>query len=249
MRSIVASIACRLLGAGAGPGARAGPAPAAPPSATCSSRSSKSRPSPAAPPNSARLTTLLTAEFRKAGITNVVVKDHDDTQTLIARWPAARPSGKKPIVLMAHMDVVEAKASDWQNPPFEFREKDGYYLGRGVADNKGELAGIVLALQELRRQGFQPTRDIIVLFTGDEETAMHGVRRASTEWRPLIDAEYGAQLRRRRRLGVTRTAGSRAGTCRSPRRPTPTTNWSRPTAAATAPARARTMRFTRWPAR
>ncbi|MBA3510928.1 M20/M25/M40 family metallo-hydrolase [Sphingomonas sp.] len=138
-----------------------------------------------------KLTTLLTAEFRKAGITNVVVKDHDNTQTLIARWPAARPSGKKPILLMAHMDVVEAKASDWKNPPFEFREEAGYYLGRGSADNKSQLTGIVLALQELRRQGFQPTRDIIVLFTGDEETNMHGVRRASTEWRPLIDAEYG----------------------------------------------------------
>ena len=80
---------------------------------------------------------MLKAEFAKAGITNVVIKDHDNTQTLIARWPAARPSGKKPILLMAHMDVVEAKASDWQNPPFEFREKDGHYLGRGTADNKG----------------------------------------------------------------------------------------------------------------
>ena len=137
-----------------------------------------------------RLTTLLTAEFRKAGITNVVVKDHDGTQTLIARWPAERPSGKKPILLMAHMDVVEAKASDWQNPPFEFREKDGFYLGRGSADNKSQLTGVVLALQELKRQGFKPTRDIVVLFTGDEETAMHGVRRASSEWRDLIDAEY-----------------------------------------------------------
>jgi acetylornithine deacetylase/succinyl-diaminopimelate desuccinylase-like protein len=137
-----------------------------------------------------RLTTLLTSEFRKAGITKVVVKDHDNTQTLIARWPAARPSGKKPILLLAHMDVVEAKASDWKNPPFEFREEGGYYLGRGTADNKGELTGIVLALQELKRQGFQPSRDIIVLFTGDEETMMHSVRRASTEWRDLIDAEY-----------------------------------------------------------
>ncbi len=138
-----------------------------------------------------KLTTLLTAEFRKAGITNVVVKDHDNTQTLIARWPAARPSGKKPILLLAHMDVVEAKASDWKNPPFELRAEKGYYLGRGTADNKSELAGIVLALQELERQGFQPTRDIVILFTGDEETAMHSVRRASTEWRSLIDAEYG----------------------------------------------------------
>ncbi|HEX6219382.1 MAG TPA: M20/M25/M40 family metallo-hydrolase [Sphingomicrobium sp.] len=137
-----------------------------------------------------KLTALLTAEFRKAGITNVVVKDHDRTQTLIARWPAARPSGKKPIMLLAHMDVVEAKASDWQNPPFQFREQDGNYLGRGSSDNKSQLTGIVLALQELKRQGFQPTRDIVILFTGDEETAMNSIRRASTEWRDLIDSEY-----------------------------------------------------------
>lgn len=137
-----------------------------------------------------KLTALLKAEFAKAGISNVVIKDHDGTQTLIARWPAARPSGKKPILLLAHMDVVEAKASDWKNPPFEFREEGGYYLGRGSADNKSQLTGIVLALQELKRQGFQPTRDIIVLFTGDEETAMHGARRAASEWRDLIDSEF-----------------------------------------------------------
>jgi acetylornithine deacetylase/succinyl-diaminopimelate desuccinylase-like protein len=137
-----------------------------------------------------KLTSLLTAELRKAGITNVVVKDHDNTQTLIARWPAAKPSGKKAILLMAHMDVVEANPADWKNPPFEFREKDGYYLGRGSHDNKAALTGILLALQNLKATGFQPTRDIIVLFTGDEETSGNGARRAATEWRPLIDAEY-----------------------------------------------------------
>ena len=137
-----------------------------------------------------KLTTLLRAEFAKAGITNVIVKDHDGTQTLIARWPAAKPSARKPILLMAHMDVVEAKASDWKNPPFEFREAGGYYLGRGASDNKAALTGIVLALQDLKRSDFQPTRDIIILFTGDEETAGMGATRAATEWRPLIDAEY-----------------------------------------------------------
>lgn len=140
--------------------------------------------------NMPKLTKLLTAEFRKAGITNVVVKDHDKTQTLIARWPAARPSGKKPILLMAHMDVVEANPADWKFDPFTFREEDGYYLGRGSSDNKAALTGIVLALQNLRKAGFAPTRDIVVLFTGDEETAAMGARRAATEWRPLIDAEY-----------------------------------------------------------
>ncbi|MES2782088.1 MAG: M20/M25/M40 family metallo-hydrolase [Pseudomonadota bacterium] len=137
-----------------------------------------------------KLTALLTAEFRKAGISNVVVKDHDNTQTLIARWPAARPSGKKPILLMAHMDVVAANASDWKNPPFKFREEGGYYLGRGSNDNKAALTGIILALQYLRAEKFEPTRDIIVLFTGDEETTGNGARRAASEWRDLIDAEY-----------------------------------------------------------
>ena len=137
-----------------------------------------------------RMTKLLTAEFKKAGITNVVIKEHDETQTLIARWPAAKPSGKKPILLMAHMDVVEAKAADWKYDPFTFREEKGHYLGRGTNDNKAALVGIVLALQNLRRAGFEPTRDIIVLFTGDEEIGGNGARRAANEWRSLIDAEY-----------------------------------------------------------
>ena len=72
-----------------------------------------------------KLTSLLTSEFRKAGITNVVVKDHDGTQTLVARWPATQPSGRKPILLMAHMDVVEANPADWKHPPFQFREHRG----------------------------------------------------------------------------------------------------------------------------
>ncbi|WP_397585949.1 M20/M25/M40 family metallo-hydrolase [Sphingorhabdus sp.] len=137
-----------------------------------------------------KLTSLLTAEFRKAGITNVVVKNHDNTQTLIARWPAAKPSGKKSILLMAHMDVVAAMASDWKYPPFQFREEGGYYLGRGSNDNKAALTGIVLALQYLHAEKFAPARDIIVLFTGDEETIGNGARRAASEWRGLIDAEY-----------------------------------------------------------
>ena len=137
-----------------------------------------------------KLIRLLTSEFRKAGITNVIVKDHDNTQTLIARWPAAKPSGKRPILLMAHMDVVAAKASDWKYPPFQFREEGGYYLGRGSNDNKAALTGIVLALQYLHAEKFAPARDIIVLFTGDEETIGNGARRAASEWRDLIDAEY-----------------------------------------------------------
>ncbi len=137
-----------------------------------------------------QLAALLAAEFRRAGITNVVIKEHDGTSSLIARWPATKPSGKKPILLMAHMDVVDANPADWKHPPFEFRAEGGYYLGRGTNDNKAGLTGILLALQYLRAESFAPTRDIIVLFTGDEETTGNAARRAASEWRDLIDAEY-----------------------------------------------------------
>lgn len=146
-----------------------------------------------------RLTALLANEFRSMGITDIVIKDHegqpgDKTQTMIVRWPAAKPSGKKPILLMAHMDVVEAKRSDWTHDPFEFREADGYYWGRGTSDNKDGVASILLALKRLKAAGFQPSRDIIVLYTGDEETKQEGARLAASDWRKLIDAEYALNL-------------------------------------------------------
>jgi acetylornithine deacetylase/succinyl-diaminopimelate desuccinylase-like protein len=137
-----------------------------------------------------RLTRLLTAEFRKAGITDVTVKSHGDTQSMIARWPAKHPSGRKPILLLAHMDVVEARREDWIHDPFKFREADGFYWGRGTADNKSGLVAIVAALGRLRASGFEPSRDLVVLFTGDEETRQDGARLAASEWRPLIDAEF-----------------------------------------------------------
>ena len=140
--------------------------------------------------NMGKLTTLLSAEFRKAGITHITIKKHGTTESMIVRWPASGTPTAKPILLMAHMDVVEAKRGDWKYDPFEFREEDGYYLGRGTADNKSGVVSIVQSLARLKKSGFKPRRDLIVLFTGDEETAQDGARLASTEWRSLVDAEY-----------------------------------------------------------
>ncbi len=146
-----------------------------------------------------RLVQLLSAEFRRAGITDITVKDHegrpgDKTQTMVARWSSKASSGKRPIILMAHMDVVEAKAADWKNDPFTFREQDGYYLGRGVSDNKSGVVAIVSALKRLKASGFQPNRDIIVLFTGDEENAGNGVRLAASDWGLLKGADFALNL-------------------------------------------------------
>jgi acetylornithine deacetylase/succinyl-diaminopimelate desuccinylase-like protein len=137
-----------------------------------------------------RLVKLLAGEFRKAGITDITVKPYGTTEEMIVRWPAVHPSGRKPILLMAHMDVVEARHTDWANDPFTLREADGYYWARGASDNKAGVASIVSSLVRLRKAGFEPSRDIVVLFTGDEETKGDGARLAASEWRSLIDAEY-----------------------------------------------------------
>jgi acetylornithine deacetylase/succinyl-diaminopimelate desuccinylase-like protein len=113
----------------------------------------------------------------------------DKTVALVARWRADKPTGK-PILLMAHMDVVEAKREDWKFDPFEFREEGGYFYGRGSGDNKAGLTGLTMSLLKLKAQGWKPKRDLILFFTGDEETGGKGARLGATEWRQLTDAEY-----------------------------------------------------------
>jgi acetylornithine deacetylase/succinyl-diaminopimelate desuccinylase-like protein len=112
------------------------------------------------------------------------------TAALIARWPAANPTGKKPILILAHLDVVEALPTDWDTDPFKLIERDGYLYGRGTNDNKQGAVGSLVALMKLRAAGFKPSRDIVLLFTGDEETMGHGAELGTTEWRKWTDAEF-----------------------------------------------------------
>jgi acetylornithine deacetylase/succinyl-diaminopimelate desuccinylase-like protein len=114
----------------------------------------------------------------------------DKTAAFIARWPAASPSGKKPILLMAHMDVVPAKRDDWSLEPYVLTEKEGYFYGRGTSDIKQGIAAVTTALLRLRGEGFKPKRDIVVFFTGDEETQGNGARLGATEWGKWTDAEF-----------------------------------------------------------
>jgi len=95
----------------------------------------------------------------------------DDTAYLIATWPGSDPS-LAPIVLSAHMDVVEARREDWERDPFTPVIENGYLYGRGASDTKFEASLAVATLIELKRQGFRPKRGIVVAYSGDEETAM-----------------------------------------------------------------------------
>jgi acetylornithine deacetylase/succinyl-diaminopimelate desuccinylase-like protein len=116
----------------------------------------------------------------------------DDTAALIVRWRASgKPTGR-PIMLMGHMDVVEAKREDSTTDPFVMTEKDGYYYGRGTIDMKDGIVGITQAMINLKAAGFKPKRDIVVLFTGDEETNGIGAKKGASEWLDLLGhPEYG----------------------------------------------------------
>ena len=108
-------------------------------------------------------------------------------------WSAiTAPGARKPILLLAHTDVVEAKREDWSMDPFQFVEKDGYFYGRGTGDDKAQAAVWIANLIRYKREGFQPDRDIVVALTADEEGGgpYNGVQWLLKNHREMIDAEF-----------------------------------------------------------
>ncbi len=99
---------------------------------------------------------------------------------------------RKPILLLAHTDVVEAKREDWSMDPFQFIERDGYFYGRGTGDDKAQAAVWIANLIRYKREGFQPDRDLIVALTADEEGGgpYNGVQWLLKNHRDKIDAEF-----------------------------------------------------------
>ena len=144
-----------------------------------------------------KLANYLADQLRAAGwaegdirVVPYVSPGDDSTAALIARWPAAGTPKRKPILIIAHMDVVEALPSDWTTDPFTLVEKDGYFYGRGSSDDKGGLVPSMVALVKLRQSGFKPDRDIVLFYTGDEETEGKGAELGATEWRKWTEAEF-----------------------------------------------------------
>ena len=114
----------------------------------------------------------------------------EEVASLVVRYRGNGLSGRDPILLLAHMDVVDAKRSDWERDPFTLIEEDGYFFGRGTLDNKLGIVSLTTAFQRLMREEFTPTRDLIIAFTGDEETHMETIRALVNEHRALTDAEF-----------------------------------------------------------
>src|SRR5437762_5052686 len=129
---------------------------------------------------------LIDAGFPAADVQ--VLAPEPRNGNLVARL---RGSGKqKPLLLLAHIDVVEAKREDWSPNPFTLTEKDGYYYARGSEDDKAMAAIWIATLIRFKREGYVPNRDLIVALTSDEETGNYnGVSWLLDKHRDLIDAE------------------------------------------------------------
>src|SRR5262249_25825262 len=96
---------------------------------------------------------------------------------------------RRPILLLAHLDVVEARREDWTSDPFAMLEKDGFFYGRGTSDDKSMAASFVANMVRFKQEGYKPDRDIIVALETDEEIA--DANRLGIQWliknqRPLI---------------------------------------------------------------
>lgn len=130
---------------------------------------------------------LLDAGFPKSDV--AVLGAHERKKNLVARLRGT--GAKKPVLLIGHLDVVEAKPEDWTTDPFRFVEKDGFFYGRGTQDMKNGDAILVTTLIRMKKEGYQPDRDIILALTADEEGGnFNGVDWLLKNHRPLVDAEF-----------------------------------------------------------
>ena len=108
---------------------------------------------------------------------------------LVVRYHGRPGSTMKPILLLAHLDVVAANRSDWPRDPFTLHEENGFFLGRGTADDKAMASIFVANLLRMKKDGYVPDRDIIIALTSDEESGpFNGVDWLVTNHRNLVDA-------------------------------------------------------------
>ena len=114
----------------------------------------------------------------------------EEIASLVVRYRGDGSSGKKPILFAAHMDVVDALRKDWVKDPFTLIEENGYFFGRGTGDDKFGTTLLTATFLRLKNENFIPNRDLIIAFSGDEETEMLTIEDLVANHRALIDAEF-----------------------------------------------------------
>lgn len=134
----------------------------------------------------------LVARLRDAGFADdsiSVLATTEKLPNLVVRYSSMHPI-HRPLLLMAHIDVVEALPQDWTVEPFILTEHEGYFYGRGTNDNKAGAAILIANLIRLKHEGFESNRDLIVMLTSDEESTGEGAQLLLAEHRELVDAEF-----------------------------------------------------------
>jgi acetylornithine deacetylase/succinyl-diaminopimelate desuccinylase-like protein len=130
----------------------------------------------------------VAGRLARAGVVAEIVESSPGRGNLVARWKGT--GARRPLLLLAHVDVVPAEGQPWTVPPFQVTEKDGFLYGRGVGDDKGMAAAAVAVLLELARAKAPLARDVIVALTAGEETGGEAGVRWLVRHRPeLLDAE------------------------------------------------------------
>ena len=134
----------------------------------------------------------MAQRFRDAGFAESdlhVLGPNERKKNLVVRLHGS--GTQKPVLLIGHLDVVEAHREDWTTDPFQFVEKDGFYYGRGTQDMKSGDAIMTVTLIRFKKEGYIPDRDIILALTSDEEGgASNGVDWLLKNHRDLVDAEF-----------------------------------------------------------
>jgi acetylornithine deacetylase/succinyl-diaminopimelate desuccinylase-like protein len=138
-----------------------------------------------------KLAAYLADQFRAAGFPDedIHILPLGETASLVVRY-RGDGTGGRPITAIAHMDVVTAKPEDWQRDPFTLVEEGGYFFGRGTLDVKCGVVALTSAFLRLKAQGYRPSRDLILAFSGDEETKQATAVDRAQHHRELIDAQY-----------------------------------------------------------
>ena len=134
---------------------------------------------------------LVDAGYPAADVQVITPPDFPKQGNLVAVLKGSMPA-RKAILLLAHIDVVEARREDWERDPFKLVEENGYFFARGASDDKAMAAAFVDSLVRYRKGGFRPERDIKLALTCGEETdsTFNGVRYLLANHRALIDAEF-----------------------------------------------------------
>ena len=133
----------------------------------------------------------LAQQFRDGGFDakDVHLIPVDKTAALVVRY-RGDGSGGEPILFLAHMDVVPAHRADWERDPFKLVEENGYFYGRGTEDNKSGVAVLTATFLKFKAEKFVPTRDLIIVFTGDEETTGITAKTLLKDHRALVDGAF-----------------------------------------------------------